>query len=83
MSSHTETPTQLPPLPADGLWWSKHPELDAGGLIIFAASRLAAFKVPSRVEVRAALPTNATGKIQAAAAGEVRLLGRGRLVSWS
>jgi acyl-CoA synthetase (AMP-forming)/AMP-acid ligase II len=30
---------------------------------IFAASRLAAFKVPSRVEVRAALPTNATGKI--------------------
>jgi hypothetical protein len=32
MSSHTETPTQLPPLPADGLRWSEHPELDAGGL---------------------------------------------------
>jgi acyl-CoA synthetase (AMP-forming)/AMP-acid ligase II len=63
MSSHTETPTQLPPLPADGLRWSEHPELDAGGLKTFAAGRLAAFKVPSRVEVRAALPTNATGKI--------------------
>jgi acyl-CoA synthetase (AMP-forming)/AMP-acid ligase II len=38
-------------------------ELDGDELRAFAADRLAAFKVPSRVEVRAALPKNATGKI--------------------
>jgi acyl-CoA synthetase (AMP-forming)/AMP-acid ligase II len=37
--------------------------LDGDELRAFAADRLAAFKVPSRVEVRAALPKNATGKI--------------------
>jgi long-chain acyl-CoA synthetase len=38
-------------------------ELDGDELRAFAAERLAAFKVPTRVEVRAALPKNATGKI--------------------
>jgi len=38
-------------------------ELDGDELRAFAADRLAAFKVPRRVEVRAALPKNATGKI--------------------
>ena len=38
-------------------------ELDGDELRAFAAERLAAFKVPRRVEVRAALPKNATGKI--------------------
>jgi long-chain acyl-CoA synthetase len=38
-------------------------ELDGDELRAFVAERLAAFKVPRRVEVRAALPKNATGKI--------------------
>jgi acyl-CoA synthetase (AMP-forming)/AMP-acid ligase II len=38
-------------------------ELDGDELRAFAAERLAAFKVPRRVEVREALPKNATGKI--------------------
>jgi acyl-CoA synthetase (AMP-forming)/AMP-acid ligase II len=38
-------------------------ELDGDGLRRWAAERLAAFKVPSRFEIRPELPKNATGKI--------------------
>jgi acyl-CoA synthetase (AMP-forming)/AMP-acid ligase II len=38
-------------------------EVDGDELKAFAAARLAAFKVPKRVEVRSELPKNATGKI--------------------
>ena len=38
-------------------------ELDGDQLTVYAAERLAAFKVPRRFEIRTELPKNATGKI--------------------